>query len=133
MLQNIPNPNINKNKILTMLRDSNKLNFNDFCIYNWDDQVKTFLWSIQNKTSNAQWFKSKETDFSVIYNIFQEIKNTELANFSQDPTQDINSTQKIGNNKYIRAIPKNYLVGILYDDTLNSTTIQYISILSQII
>lgn len=131
-LENISNPEINKSTILTILYENNKLYFQDFTCYNWEDQTKTFLWSVQEKTANTNWFKCKETDFSAVSNIFQDIKNKELADFSQDPTQGINSTQKIGNNKHIRAIPANSLIGILYDDTLNSANIKYISSVSKV-
>jgi hypothetical protein len=115
-----------------MLHENNMLDFKDLASYNFEDQTKTFLWSVQDKTANSNWFKCKETEFSAIYNTFQDVKNQELVNFSQDPTQDINLPQKIGNNKYIRAIPANHLVGILYDDTLNSTNIKHISSVSKV-
>lgn len=131
-LENIPNPDINKSRILSILHENNLLDFNDLRGYNWRDQTKTFLWSIQEKTANTDWFSCKETDFSAVSNIFQEIKNQELTDFSNNPTQDSVSTNRIGNSKYNRASPDNLLIGILYDDTLNSTNIKYIDSVSKI-
>lgn len=131
-LENIPNPNINKSIILSKLHENNLLDFNDLRGYNWRDQTKIFLWSIQEKTANTDWFKCKETDFSVVSDTFKQIKNQELTDFSNNPTQDIFSTNRIGNSKYNRASPDNLLIGILYDDTLNSTNIKYINSVSKI-
>lgn len=132
ILGNIPNPLINKSTILTILFENNMLNFKDFGGYNWHDLTNTFFWSAQENTANANWFRCKETDFSTVSNIFQEIKNKELANFSQDPTQYRVSTERIGFNNHINATPNNYLVGILYDDTVDSANLRYISSQSKI-
>lgn len=131
-LENIPNPDMDKSKILSILRENNQLDFNDLRGYNWRDQTKTLLWSVQAKTANADWFKCKETDFTAVSNIFKDIKNQELTNLSINPTQDIISTNRIGNNQYVRSSPDNLLIGMLYDDTLNSTNIKYISSVSKI-
>ena len=132
MVEKIPNSDINKSKILQILHENNKLNFKDFSNFNWQGQTKTFLWSTQDKTANTGWFRCKETDFSVISDIFQEAKNKELAIFSQDTTQDIHTTKIIGNNRYVRSIPNNLQLGILYDDILNSTNIKYAYSVSKI-
>lgn len=131
-LENEYNPNLNKSNILKMLLDNNKYDYIDFTSYRWQDQLKTFWWSLQDKTSNSQWFKSKETDFCDIYEKFNKVKNDELVKLSKNPTEDINSSKKIGNNVFNQAIPANYLVGILQDDALNSANIKTKSILSQI-
>lgn len=133
IIENVPNPNVNKSKILEMLGYDYYYNFNDFFRYDWEQQVKNYLWSLQDKPSNTKSFRCSATDFSVISETFLEAKNNELAKLSQDPSHNINAYPRIGNNKYIRAIPKNYLVGILYDDTLNSANIKFISKASEIL
>lgn len=130
-LENIPNPGINKSKIISMLHENNLLDFHGLKSYNWRDQTKTFIWSIQENTANLYWFKCKETDFSVVSKIFLDTKYQELTDFSNKPT-DIVSNNRIGNNQHVLATPANWLIGILYDDTLNSTNIKYINSVSKI-
>lgn len=131
MLETVPN--VNKSNILTMLKDNFVYNINDFSSYNWKDLSKTFFWSIQDQTCYQGGFKCKVTEFSAVYDAFQEAKNNELVSLSQDPTQNINSSQKIGSNIYNRVIPKTYLVGLMYDDTLNSANLRYINKCSEIV
>lgn len=132
MLENVSNPNLNKSNILKMLQDNNKYDFKDFSSYNWQDQVRNFFWSLQDKTLYKGGFKSKATDFCDIYEQFNKVKTDELVKLSQNPTENINSSNKIGNSRGNPAIPVNYLVGILQDDALNSANIETKSILSQI-
>lgn len=132
MLENEYNPNLNKSNILKMLQDNNKYDYNDFTYYRWQDQVRTFFWSLQDKTGHHGGFRTNSTDFCDIYEKFNKIKNEELVKLSKNPTENINSSKKIGNNLFNQAIPVNYLVGIIQDDALNSANIKTKSILSQI-
>lgn len=116
-------------KLLYDLVSGNVFNLNDFKLYNWEDQFKTFLWSCKDKIHYHETWNVKGAnnfEFKTIWDKFTYVKNKELAYQGyNDISKSIKMPDKyipksIGSCLEFDARPKNYLVGLMYNDTLNA-------------
>lgn len=127
----VDNPEVNKSRLLTALHED-KYNVKDFSSYNWNNQVKIYFWSLHRGIHNDNSIQSGYNyDFDTMYKDFHEIKNQELVILSQNP-EKLSAPKRIGvyNKNHVR--PQTYLVGLMYDDALNSARLKSSAILSQV-
>lgn len=116
-------------KLLNDLVSGNVFDFNDFKEYNWEDQFKAFLWTCKEKIHYHETWNLKganKFEFKTLYEKFTYVKNKELAYEGyNDISKPIKMPEKyihksIGSCLEFDARPKNYLVGLMYNDTLDA-------------
>jgi len=124
-------PGKNKDELLKSLFNDNRYNFKDFYKYDWRGQESTFFWSWLNHIENGSGFTTVLTDPTDIKNQFINTKKHELMLASNNDPVAVNKRKFIGNTKVLRSNPDNYLVGLMYNDVLNTANIKTLSRLSK--
>lgn len=124
---------LNISKLLKDLIENNTFDFNDFKEYSWEGQFKAFFWSCKEKCYNYAigWHPKNPLSYDSkgISDMYTIIKKKELAysGYYENTytTKTINAPtnyifKSIGDCPDIDAKPKNFLVGLMYDDALNA-------------